>query len=167
METLPACETITRSAPGEPAGQTTVRVDTQLCFALYAASRAATAAYRPFLSQLDLTYPRYLVMLVLWEKDDISVGELGNRLFLDSGTLTPLLKKLKSSGLITRKRDSRDDRSVRITLTEKGRELRGQAAQITSTLACRLALPIEQVEAVRGEIWKIFELLTAKESETS
>ncbi len=106
-------------------------------------------------------------MLVLWEKDDISVGELGTRLYLDSGTLTPLLKKLKSSGLIARTRDGRDERTVRITLTDKGRELRAQAAHISSNLACRLALPVEQVEMVRGEVWKIFDLLTAKESKGS
>lgn len=167
MDTAPACEPIMPPVPGQPVGQATVRVDTQLCFALYAASRASTAAYRPFLSELGLTYPRYLVMLVLWEKDDISVGELGAWLYLDTGTLTPLLKKLKASGLIARARDGRDERTVRITLTDKGRELRGQAAQIASTLACRLALPLEQVEMVRSEVWKIFGLLTAKESKTS
>jgi DNA-binding MarR family transcriptional regulator len=104
-----------------------LRLDRQLCFALYAASRAMTRAYGPVLEPLGLTYPQYLVMLVLWETDDRTVGELGDRLGLDSGTLTPLLKRLEQRELIGRSRDPADERVVRIRLTDAGRALRDQA----------------------------------------
>src|SRR5687768_11933414 len=106
------------------------RLEDQLCFALYAASRATTAAYRPYLDELGLTYPRYLVMLVLWEHDEVSIGELGRRLFLDSGTLSPLLKKLARDNLVTRCRDSDDERVVNVKLTPHGRALQDAAARM-------------------------------------
>ena len=99
----------------------------QLCFALYAASRRMTAAYRPLLDALDLTYPQYLVMLVLWEQDGLTVRELGARLQLDSGTLTPLLKRLERAGLISRRRRVSDEREVEVGLTRSGRILRAGA----------------------------------------
>ncbi|GBF76579.1 MarR family transcriptional regulator [Paenibacillus sp. 598K] len=105
-----------------------MRLEDQLCFALYACSREITRSYQPVLKAMNLTYTQYLTMLVLWEQDDLTVKELGARLYLDSGTLTPLLKKLETAGLLTRIRDREDERSVRIGLTDKGRELREQGA---------------------------------------
>jgi DNA-binding MarR family transcriptional regulator len=105
-------------------------LDEQLCFALYSASLAMTKAYQPLLAELGLTYPQYVVMIVLWERDGLTVSEIGKRLFLDSGTLTPLLKRLEGRGLIARLRDVQDERQVRIRLTASGRELRSRAAAV-------------------------------------
>jgi DNA-binding MarR family transcriptional regulator len=118
----------------EKAAQKMVRLEDNLCFALYAASRAFTRAYQPLLEPLDLTYPQYLAMLVLWERDDVSVSELGERLFLDSGTLTPLLKRLEETGRVERRRDRDDERVVRIVLTPRGRALRGRAQTVPQEL---------------------------------
>lgn len=106
------------------------RLEDQTCFSLYAASRAVTALYRPLLDELDLTYPQYLVMLVLWERNDRGVGEIGAALSLDSGTLSPLLKRLEKRGLISRSRRDDDERSVSITLTGEGDALRGRCLQL-------------------------------------
>lgn len=110
------------------------RLDDQLCFALYSASRAVTAAYRPLLDELGITYPQYLVLLVLWEEQDCSVGHLGHRLHLDSGTLSPLLKRLEHSGLVLRRRAADDERRVEVTLTPAGRALEARAACIPERL---------------------------------
>jgi DNA-binding MarR family transcriptional regulator len=119
-----------------------LRLDRQLCFALYAASRAMTRAYGPVLEPLGLTYPQYLVMLVLWETDDHTVGELGDRLGLDSGTLTPLLKRLEQRELIGRSRDPADERVVRIRLTDAGRALRDQATHVPLEVGCRAGFDV-------------------------
>lgn len=111
-------------------------LENQFCFALYSASLAMTKTYKPFLDQLGITYPQYLVMLVLWEQDDVLVKSIGERLFLDSGTLTPLLKRLEASGLIARNRDEADERQVRITLTREGRLLRKKAQDIPRQVLC-------------------------------
>jgi MarR family transcriptional regulator, organic hydroperoxide resistance regulator len=105
-------------------------VDNQLCFALYSTSLAMTKLYKPLLDELGLTYPQYLVMLVLWERDGLMVSELGERLFLDSGTLTPLLKRLESAGLIARMRAVEDERRVHIMLTAAGRKLKAKAQKV-------------------------------------
>ncbi|MEZ0356392.1 MarR family winged helix-turn-helix transcriptional regulator [Mycobacterium sp. SA01] len=110
------------------------RLDEQLCFALYSASRAVTAAYRPMLDELDLTYPQYLVLLVLWEEEPCTVSHLGDRLHLDSGTLSPLLKRLEAAGFVRRQRSATDERRVEITLTAKGRALEERAACIPDRL---------------------------------
>ena len=109
-------------------------LDDQLCFALYAASRAVTARYRPMLEELGLTYPQYLVMMLLWEEDNQTVGQLGARLSLDSGTLSPLLKRLTTAGLVTRHRRVEDERSVSISLTAAGRALRDKALPISEAM---------------------------------
>ncbi len=116
-------------------GQTGLGLDEQLCFALYAASRAVTAEYRPLLAEVDLTFPQYLVMLTLWEDEPASVGDIGERLHLDSGTLSPLLKRLEALGLVERRRRSDDERSVGITLTPRGRELRSVVACMPGKVA--------------------------------
>src|SRR4051812_41651644 len=111
-----------------------VALDDQLCFALYAASRAVTARYRPMLEAIGLTYPQYLVMMLLWEQDNQTVGQLGTRLALDSGTLSPLLKRLTAAGLVTRHRRVEDERSVSIALTDAGRALRDRAFSISESM---------------------------------
>jgi DNA-binding MarR family transcriptional regulator len=112
------------------------RLDDQLCFPLYAAARMMVNAYRPLLAELGLTYPQYLALLVLWETDGLSVSAIGERLYLDSGTLTPLLKRLESQGIITRRRSREDDRVVGNWLTESGRALARQAVGIPERLLC-------------------------------
>lgn len=127
-------------------------LDEQLCFALYAASRRMTATYRPLLEALDLTYPQYLVMLVLWERDGLTVSELGDRLQLDSGTLTPLLKRLQQAGLVGRRRRQSDEREVEITLTEAGDQLRERAAEVPRCLAEKLCMSVDAVVHLRDEL---------------
>ena len=132
-----------------------IKLDAQLCFALYATSRAVTQAYGPLLAPLGVTYPQYLVLLVLWQDDRLSVGEIGARLFLDSGTLTPLLKRLESQGLVARRRDPKDERAVRVSLTPAGRRLRGKAPRIARDIACALDVTAAEVSALRGPLRKI------------
>ena len=129
-----------------------LRLDDQLCFALYAASRAVTAAYQPLLAPLGLTYPQYLVMLVLWEEDGPSIKHLGARLHLDSGTLTPLLKRLEAQGLVRRARDAGDERLVRIHLTPAGKKLERRAADVPRQLACRSGLSLAHTARLREEL---------------
>ena len=117
-----------------------LHLDQQLCFSLYAASRAMIRAYGPLLEPLGITYPQYLVLLVLWEDDGLSVRQLGERLMLDSATLTPLLKRLEQQEIVTRRRDQEDERVVRIHLTEAGRALRGRAKRIPAAIACRAGI---------------------------
>ena len=124
-------------------------LDDQLCFALYAASRAVTARYRPMLEAVGLTYPQYLVMMLLWESDNQTVGQLGNRLALDSGTLSPLLKRLTTAGLVTRHRRVEDERSVSIALTDAGRALQEKALSISE----------EMIGAIRFDTDEFDELL--------
>ena len=118
-------------------------LDNQVCFALYSASLAMTKLYKPLLDELGLTYPQYLVMLVLWESDGLSVSELGQRLSLDSGTLTPLLKRLEAAGLVSRLRAVQDERRVHIHLTAAGRKLKTRAAKVPGCVlaASQCSLP--------------------------
>lgn len=127
-------------------------LDNQLCFSLYAASRAMTAAYTPLLEPLGLTYPQYLVLLVLWEGDGISVKQLGERLQLDSGTLTPVLAKLDARGLVKRERDDADARVVRVTLTATGRALKQKAKKIPQRLVCQFGITLPAIARLRDEL---------------
>lgn len=122
-----------------------LKLENQLCFALYVSSKEIIRKYKPFLEPLHLTYTGYITMLALWEKDDVSVKELGSRLTLDSGTLTPLLKKLESLSYIERIRSNDDERSVRIRLTETGRALKKQAATIPENMVCSTGLSPEKL----------------------
>ena len=140
-------------------------LDQQLCFALYAASRSVTGLYRPLLEPLGLTYPQYLVMLVLWEQDGLTVRELGQRLQLDSGTLTPLLKRLQSAGLITRQRRQQDEREVDIRLTDAGLALRDKASGIPECLAQCMQLPFEQMQSLRDELKRLTRQIQLSPSE--
>ena len=134
-------------------------LDNQLCFALYSTSLAMTRVYKPLLDEVGLTYPQYLAMLVLWEEDGLTVSALGERLFLDPGTLTPLLKRLESTGLIARLRDVEDERRVHITLTAAGRKLKGKVAKIPGCIlsASQCSIPelnaiTQQVQSLRGRL---------------
>lgn len=136
-----------------------LQLDNQLCFALYSTSLAMTKLYKPLLEEVGLTYPQYLAMLVLWERDGLTVSELGHQLTLDSGTLTPLLKRLEVSGYISRIRALEDERRVRITLTPSGRKLKTRAAKIPGCIlsASQCSLPellalTSQVQALRKKI---------------
>ncbi|MEW5290458.1 MULTISPECIES: MarR family winged helix-turn-helix transcriptional regulator [Erwinia] len=127
-------------------------LDQQLCFALYSANLALHKLYRQLLSQLDITYPQYLVMLVLWERDDVTVSQIGERLFLDSATLTPLLKRLETAGLLNRQRSRKDERQVVVTLTEQGRQLRSKAVGIPDSVTCAAASDVATLEALKQEL---------------
>jgi DNA-binding MarR family transcriptional regulator len=130
-------------------------LDKQLCFALYSASLAMTKTYKPLLEKLGLTYPQYLVMMVLWERDDLLVKEIGERLFLDSGTLTPLLKRLQASALIARTRDQADERQVRITLTAAGRALKKKAQEIPLQVLCASGQPPAALQNLRAQLVQV------------
>ena len=125
-------------------------LDNQLCFPLYAASKELTRRYKPFLDPLGLTYTQYVTMMALWERDGVTVGELGDRLYLDSATLTPLLKRLESHGYLSRTRSPKDERVVIITLTEKGRDLRRQALDVPSCIAGRVGLEPAKLVELKG-----------------
>lgn len=131
---------------------TALRLDNQLCFALYSASRAMTSAYRPVLDELGLTYPQYLVLLVLWEEDRSTVRHLGKRLQLDSGTLSPLLKRLEAGGFVRRERSATDERSVEITLTESGRELEAEVQCVPENAFGATGLTSEEVMNLRDAV---------------
>lgn len=118
-------------------------IDKQVCFALYSASNALTRAYRPILEQIDLTYLQYMTMLVLWKKAPMNVKDIGADLKLDSGTLTPLLKRLEQKGLVERKRSETDERARMITVTEQGIALRDQAMSVPNSIACKAQLALE------------------------
>lgn len=147
-----------RPAPTPNAGQALL-LDNQLCFALYSASLAMTKLYKPLLDELGLTYPQYLALLVLWEEDGIAVSALGERLSLDSGTLTPLLKRMESAGLVSRLRDATDERRVLIRLTAAGRQLKTRAERIPGCVLqaaqCDVAEAIaltRQIQALRNRL---------------
>ena len=139
-------------------------LDRQFCFALYSASHAITKTYKPMLDRLCLPYPQYLVMLVLWEQDAILVKDIGARLFLDSGTLTPLLKRLEGNGLLSRNRNPQDERQVRIALTDQGRALRRAAEAIPEQVLCASGQELaalgsmrKQLAQVRDELFKVLD----------
>lgn len=136
-------------------------IDQMLCFAIYSAGHAFTRFYKPRLDALDLTYPQYLVFLVLWEKDDITVKTLGERLFLDSGTITPLVKRLEARGLVSRERDKVDERQVRIKLTDAGRAMEAKALAIPLAVVEGTGGSLESIDALRQELDALRERLDA------
>ncbi|SMH44474.1 MarR family winged helix-turn-helix transcriptional regulator [Mesorhizobium australicum] len=138
-----------------------IRLDSMLCFAIYATGHAFTRFYKPRLDALSLTYPQYLVLIVLWEGDDITVNTLGSRLFLDSGTITPLLKRLEARGLVKRRRDEDDERQVRILLTPEGRALREKAMSIPLSVATGTGLTRETADRLRAELLNLRDRLDA------
>jgi len=129
-----------------------LRLDHQLCFPLYACAKEVVRRYKPFLDEIDLTYTQYIAMMVLWEKKQVTVKELGESLFLDSGTLTPLLKKMESKGLLTRERSKEDERVLLVTITEKGEALKEKAVNVPSQLMSCITMDPEDAA-------KLYELL--------
>lgn len=127
-------------------------LDEQLCFAVYSTMLGLNKIYRKLLKDLGLTYPQYLVMLVLWEQDALTVSEIGARIFLDSPTLTPLLKRLEANGLVARQRSGSDERQVVVSLTAAGRRLRGQAKQIPGCVAAAMECPVPEIETLRKRL---------------
>lgn len=132
-----------------------LKLSRQLCFPLYACSRGVIREYKPFLDRLDLTYTQYIAMLVLWEKGTMTVKELGEELYLDSGTLTPLLKKLEQKGLITRKRSSEDERNLILSLTKAGLSMREDALVIPEELAKTVPLEKEEAKLLYDLLYKM------------
>lgn len=132
-----------------------LKLEGQLCFPLYAASRETIKLYKPFLDKIDLTYTQYIAMMVLWERKTVTVKEMGELLFLDSGTLTPLLKKMEQKGLLTRTRSVTDERSLNIQVTEKGEELKDAALHIPYEMAKCVQLENEEVLALYKTLYKM------------
>lgn len=144
-----------------PVADASLLLNNQLCFALYSTSLAMTKLYKPMLDALGLTYPQYVVMLVLWERDGLMVSELGERLFLDSGTLTPLLKRLEANGFITRKRDVEDERRVKIHLTTAGQALKEDAAKIPACILSASKCSVPEIIALTDQVKTLRQHLTA------
>ena len=139
----------------QPIAKNMLQLDQQLCFALYSANLALHKVYRKLLSQLDLTYPQYLVMLVLWERDELRVSDIGERLFLDSATLTPLLKRLEAAGLLTRYRGTADERQVIIALTAAGRTLREKAQAVPEAVICATDCSLDEIVTLKQQLEKL------------
>ena len=153
----PRVEVVTNDALGGLQADDPLRLDNQLCFALYAAAHTVTKKYRPLLGPLGLTYPQYLVLLVLWESDRRTVSELGDRLYLDSGTLTPLLKRLEAVGLVLRTRRSSDEREVEVALTAKGRDLRQPVADARETVMRDIGMSGRKGTELLGHLHRLLE----------
>ncbi|MFT6067992.1 MAG: DNA-binding MarR family transcriptional regulator [Bacteriovoracaceae bacterium] len=144
-----------------------VKIEDALCFNLYSASRAMTQVYRPYLTKLGLTYPQFLVMLLLWEKSNekLTVKDLGKRLHLDSGTLTPLLKRLEGNELLERARSLEDEREVNVKLTRKGKNLEKKCSDLPMEMFCNLKVSMDEFVQVRDGVSKILENLNEKINE--
>ena len=138
-----------------------LRLDNQVCFAVYSTAHAFNRVYKPLLDRLGLTYPQYLVMLVLWERDDVAVKEIGERLFLDSGTLTPLLKRLEAADLVRRTRGTADERQVLIALTSKGRALQEKARAVPQAILAASACSVTELVGMKNELVALRDRLNA------
>ncbi|MGA2548874.1 MAG: MarR family transcriptional regulator [Burkholderiaceae bacterium] len=153
----------TSAQPTSPTASISLRLDDQFCFALYSAALGLNRIYRPLLAPLGLTYSQYLVMLVLWEQDDLMVSEIGAKLYLDSATLTPLLKRMQTQGLISRARGRVDERQVIISLTQEGRQLKRQAAEMPLKLLQSSGCSIEEIGSLKEGLEAFREKLVAVE----
>ncbi|WP_295523305.1 MarR family transcriptional regulator [uncultured Pseudacidovorax sp.] len=147
--------------PKTPTTAELLSLDNQLCFALYSASLSMTRLYKPLLDELALTYPQYLVMLALWEGDGVTVSDLGTRLSLDSGTLTPLLKRLEATGYLTRMRDVADERRVLVRLTAEGRALRARAVQVPQCLLAASQCSLEELSQLTRQLQALRDRVSA------
>ena len=143
------------------AAEQALQLDNQICFAVYSAAHAFNRVYKPLLDRLGLTYPQYLVMLVLWERDDVAVKEIGERLHLDSGTLTPLLKRLEAADLIKRTRSTADERQVLIALTAKGRALQEKARTVPQSILAASACSVSELSALKNDLVALRDQLNA------
>jgi MarR family transcriptional regulator, organic hydroperoxide resistance regulator len=147
-----------------PTADDLLKIDNFVCFALYSAGHAFTRLYKPLLDPLGLTYPQYLVMAVLWENDGRTVGEIGEKLLLESSTLTPLLKRLETAGMVSRTRDQDDERVVRIQLTPKGAELKQKAVEIPQAIGCATNITLPEVMKLTADIKALREKLLAAQA---
>ena len=138
-----------------------LRLDNQICFAVYSAAHAFNRVYKPLLDRLGLTYPQYLVMLALWERDGVPVKDIGERLFLDSGTLTPLLKRLETAGLVKRTRSTEDERQVLIALTPQGQALKEKARNVPQSILAASDCSVAELVALKSEIVSLRDRLNA------
>ncbi|WP_240121671.1 MULTISPECIES: MarR family winged helix-turn-helix transcriptional regulator [unclassified Streptomyces] len=152
---------MTPPPPAPAAEDDWLRLDHQICFSLHAASRAFNGVYRVILKDLGLTYPQYLVLLVLWERGELPVKKLGEHLRLDSGTLSPLLKRLEAAGLVRRERSARDERSVQVGLTEEGSALRERARQVPRRIAAATGCDVDEIRALRERLDELTAALDA------
>jgi len=148
-------KTLKKAVDMEDLNYDALRLDYQLCFPLYAASREIIKRYKPYLDQIDLTYTQYIAMMLLWEKKTMTSKEMGERLYLDSGTLTPLLKKMEEKGLLTRSRSSEDERHLLLSITEKGERLKQDAANIPTEIAKCARLEPEEATVLYRILYKI------------
>ena len=139
-----------------------LKLDNQICFPLYACSKEIVNRYRPYLDELDLTYTQYIVMMVLWEKREINCRELCRRLYLDTGTLSPLLKKLECKGYITRNRSENDERNLVVSITEEGMALRDRAVDVPKNMACCVDLTKEEAATLYTLLYKVLSGLTGQ-----
>lgn len=138
-----------------PAGTNLLALDQQVCYALAVASRNVIALYKPLLEPMGLTHPQYLVMLALWEETPLKVSDLGRRVSLDPGTMSPLLKRLESSGMLTRERDPKDERALAVSLTPKGARLRSRAEKVPPAIIARLGLEVTELESLRDGLTRL------------
>ncbi|MBR0949974.1 MarR family winged helix-turn-helix transcriptional regulator [Bradyrhizobium canariense] len=145
----------------QSAADAPLRLDNQICFAVYSAAHAFNRVYKPLLDRLGLTYPQYLVMLVLWERDDVPVKTIGEKLFLDSGTLTPLLKRLEAAHLVKRTRSSEDERQVLIALTPQGHALKDKARAVPQSILAASDCSVSELVAMKDEIVALRDRLNA------
>ncbi|MGN4424172.1 MarR family winged helix-turn-helix transcriptional regulator [Bacillus cereus group sp. MYBK30-1] len=136
-----------------------LHLDKQLCFSIYACSREVTRFYRPYLEEMGITYPQYITLLVLWEQDGLTVKEIGERLFLDSGTLTPMLKRMESLKLVKRVRSKEDERKVCIELTEQGKDLKVKACSLPTTMATNLGITEQEYRSLLIQLNKLIETM--------
>ena len=142
-----------------------LKLENQLCFPVYAASRLITRIYQPYLDEIGITYPQYLVLLVLWENDEVTVNEISRKLILNTNTTTPLLKRLEAQGLVTRRRSGEDERKVVISLTAKGNKLQSRAADIPGKLRQGLtagSMSVNELVELKGKLYKIIDYLSEK-----
>jgi DNA-binding MarR family transcriptional regulator len=145
----------------KPAADWPLQLDNQICFAVYSTAHAFNRVYKPLLDRLGLTYPQYLVMLVLWERDDVPLKDIGERLFLDSGTLTPLLKRMETADLIKRTRNTADERQVLIALTPKGLALKEKARAVPEGILASSACSLGELSRIKAEIVALRDRLNA------
>ncbi|SKB57601.1 DNA-binding transcriptional regulator, MarR family [Lachnospiraceae bacterium] len=148
---------------GESRKYDCLKLENQICFPLYACAKEIVRKYKPFLDKLDLTYTQYITMMILWEKKQSNVKELGKKLYLDSGTLTPLLKKLESKGYISRQRSERDERNLIVTITDDGMKLRERALEVPSKMGRCVSLSDEQAELLYNTLYQILGSLDGSE----
>jgi len=150
----------TKEPPRSDQG-TVLELSSQLCFATYATAHAFNRVYKPLLDTLGLTYPQYLVLLVLWRGDNVTVKEIGQHLYLDSGTLTPLLKRLEGAGIVRRTRDTHDERQVRVSLTQQGHDLKAPALKVWNEVVCATGLETEKFRTLLDQLNALRESLNA------